>query len=723
MAAAVVMDNRALAEELSTYFVVAADTVEQLNLLEADVTKPALLKSPLVGESTDSERSIDTASQTRWQRSARQKRELTRDVTWLTHEPLEFLMRRGGHFDNEAERYQRMCDPENLKRMADAGVRWGRLYFYKGFGLEYERPHIEQAKRAADIMHKLGMKVALYMAGTMFTETLYHEIPEAKNWEQRDQNDRWVPYGIQTYRHYACPNEPAYREYLKRILRIGVEELHADEISFDNIMLQAEPKSCRCPRCIRAFHSFLRQRYPTKEAVMRRFGLPDVDWIRVNEWDSPTQPDGLTALDDPVLQEWVRFRCESLANHTNDLHDYVKSLNPNVVVHLNIKGVYSFNRYWTNAVYHPLFANHVDALSFDTGGYDARIDSGTGALVSQIRSYKMARRLGSSCEDSMQDELRAAVHMAFGCQKPVAGFAGAPFGAGAHNVFTPIMEFFRVYNDRYYTGTDNVADVAVLRNWPSMAYSINSTYVPTTLMEQVLIQHKIPFDLLFEEQLDRIGRYGAVILAGQECVSNAQAETLLQYVRNGGALVLTGNTAQYNEWRERRRTNPLLPARSEGKGRIIYIPEIVRADARTLRSPVGGEDPEPGATQQKSQRMSPAQWVLPKNHREIYQTIVDGLPKGLSITTEAPLTTVMELLNRPTTRETIVHFINFDRQNKLAPFRATLRRQFPGRVTSVTCFSPDADDPAPVSFQESGEQVTFMVPSTKLYSMIVVTQE
>ena len=119
-------------------------------------------------------------------------------MTWLTHEPLEFLMRRGDHFDDEAERYQRMLQPDNLKRMAAAGVRWGRIFFYKGFGLEYERPNIEKAKQAADIMHQLGMKVALYMAGTMFTETLYHEIPEAKNWEQRDQNDRWVPYGIQT---------------------------------------------------------------------------------------------------------------------------------------------------------------------------------------------------------------------------------------------------------------------------------------------------------------------------------------------------------------------------------------------------------------------------------------------------------------------------------------------------------------------------------------------
>ncbi len=661
--------------------------------------------------------------ETRWERRAREKAELAKDVVWLNHEPLAFLYRRGDHFDDEAQRYERMCDPENLRRMAAAGVRFGRIFFYKGFGLEYERPDMEKARKVADVMHQLGMKVGLYMAGTMFTETLYREVPKARDWEQRDQNGQWVPYGMQTFRHYACPNEPAYREYLKRVLKIGIKELRADEIAFDNVMLQPEPKSCRCPRCLKAFRESLRQRYPTREAVLRRFGLPDVDWIKVNEWDSSAQPDGLEALNDPVLQEWVRFRCESLARHAGALYDYVKSLNPKVAVLFNIKGIYSYNRYWANAVYHPLYAGHIDVLAFDTGGYDARLDAATGALVSQIRSYKVARRLGASCEESMRDDLRAAVHMAFGYEKPVAGYVGAQFYNGAHNVFTPLLEFYREYHDRYYAGTETVADVAVVRNWPSMAYSINAAYVPATLMEQVLIQHRIPFDLLFEEQLEHLDRYGAVILAGQECVGDAQVETLLRYVRGGGTLVVAGNTGQYNEWRERRRVNPLLPARREGKGRILSIPEIVRADTRRGMSLDADENPEPGATLKRSERMSPPQWVLPKNHEEICQTILEGLPKGPALTADAPLTTVAELLNRGASRETIAHFVNFDRQHPLAPFRVTVRKQFSGRVKSVLCFSPEKDEPTRLQFEESAETVGFTVPAMTLYSMLVIAQE
>ena len=640
---------------------------------------------------------------TRWQLRADQKRKLAGGITWLTHEPIEFLIRRGDKTPDLAQHYQQMCDPENIKRMSAAGVRWGRIFFYKGFGLQYEKNHMDIARRVADQMHSLGMKVSLYVGGTMFIETLYKEMPEAQSWEQRDSWNQPIPYGNQTFRHFACPNEPAYRAYIKRVLNIAVNDFHADEIAFDNFVLQDEPKSCRCPRCMKAFTEFLRTRYPDKEQVARRFGQPDVNAVQIKPWNSPDAPGKLTSLDDPILQEWVRFRCQTLADSAADLYGYVKSQNPDVACLLNIKGLYSFNRYWAAGVYHPMFTNAIDIMAFDTGGYDARIDPSTGALVSQIRSYKVARRINTSCEDSFADDIRAAVHMSFVYQKPVPGNIAAPYGSEAHNVFTPLLEFFREYNDRFYTETDTVADVAVLHNWPSMAYSINATAVPVTLLEQVLIQHHIPFDILFDEQLDRIGKYSAVILAGQECVSDAQIQTLLDFVRKGGTLVLTGNTAKYNDWRQPRSANPLLPARTEGNGQIVFIPEIFRAD--------GGR---------QTGRMAPPQWVLPKNHREIYQTIATAMPHGLSITTDAPLTTVTELLVRPTTRETIVHFVNFDRKNTLAPFAVDIRNQFPSPVKSVACYSADADDPVILPFQEAAGRAKFTVPATKVYAMIVI---
>jgi len=671
------------------------------------------------------------AAQTRFEASAAGKRKIASAIVWPNHEPLVFYLRRGRMAENWPEIYESQHTPENVRLMADAGVKYGRLHFYKGLGLEMEMPEIRKSMGMAELMRAHGMKVSLYVAGTMFTEAFYREVPEAESWEQRDQNGKWVPYsGTQTFRHFACHNEPAYREYIKRVLKVGVDSVKTNQFFFDNIFVKPEPKSCRCERCMRAFKEFLRSRYPTREEVFRRFGYPDVDYIRVNEWDEFNQPHGLVTIDDPVLQEWMRFRCESLANQYADLFDYIKSLNPAISVGFNLKGLYGENRYWRAAVYHPLFRGKCDFFPFDTGGMNARLDEKTGALVAEIRSYKTARSLGMSCSSGGND-LEYAVYMAFNHQKylPGYGYHGGPDERGANRSFTPLAEFFRAYNGRYFTDTENVADVAVLRSWPSMAYSLRPTLVPTILMEQVLIQHKVPFDIIFDEQVDTFDRYQAVILPGQESLSRDIIDRLAAYVKKGGTLVFTDNTADFNQWRERRRSNPLLemmgldrlPAamtvRELGKGRLVCIPRIVpqlpgRAGA--------GRRLVQDATSSTGRPFPSSNWLLPENHLAIHNALMRNLPQGSAIETEAPLTTVMEILNRDKTSETIVHFINFDRHKQLAPFRVELKSQYRSKVKSVSLISPQFDRPQSLKFAIEGDRIVLTVPGMQLYSMIVV---
>ena len=172
----------------------------------------------------------------RFERRSLEKREEAGKILWLTHEPVHFGLRRGRVSEDMPERYLKQHEPENLERMARLGSRYGRLHFYKGFGLDFEMEEMRRAARAAEVMHDLGMKVSLYVGGTMFIETFFRETPEAVNWEQRDQYDRPVPYsvGTQTYRHFACPNEPAYHDYMKRVLDVGIDMVKADQFFFDN---------------------------------------------------------------------------------------------------------------------------------------------------------------------------------------------------------------------------------------------------------------------------------------------------------------------------------------------------------------------------------------------------------------------------------------------------------------------------------------------------------
>ena len=118
--------------------------------------------------------------------------------------------------------------------------------------------------------------------------------------------------------------------------------------------------------------------------------------------------------------------------------------------------------------------------------------------------------------------------------------------------------------------------------------------------------------------------------------------------------------------------------------------------------------------------MNPPQWVLPKNAEEIHQALIAGLANGPSLTADAPLTTVMEMQKRAATQETIVHFINFEARQRVAPFAVTLRKQYAGAVKSVMCYSPEHDGPAKLEFAEAGGSVKFTVPAMGVYAMVVV---
>jgi hypothetical protein len=176
-----------------------------------------------------------------------------------------------------------------------------------------------------------------------------------------------------------------------------------------------------------------------------------------------------------------------------------------------------------------------------------------------------------------------------------------------------------------------------------------------------------------------------------------------------------------NERRERRRVNPFLPARTEGKGRIVVIPRIAQAD-KASRAQSGDGNLEITGGRDTGSRFGPKQWLLPRNHAEIYGAVVSAMNQPLSIRTDAPLTSVLEMVNRAKARETVVHFINFDRKKPVDRFRVTIRKQFQGPVKRVECISPDTNDPVMLEFQEKAGEITFAVPTTRLYSLLVVSQ-
>ncbi len=73
-----------------------------------------------------------------------------------------FRRRVGGNPTWQEEDYEREHTGESIQKLKDLGLTLVILHFYKGFGLEAERDHIQKALRLASIIKKHGLRLGVY---------------------------------------------------------------------------------------------------------------------------------------------------------------------------------------------------------------------------------------------------------------------------------------------------------------------------------------------------------------------------------------------------------------------------------------------------------------------------------------------------------------------------------------------------------------------------------
>ena len=500
---------------------------------------------------------------------------------WLGKEPLIFtgnwdsmpIFRRrvGGELLNMQEEYAKQHTEEAVRKLKDLGVTMSIIHFYKGFGLDAEAQHMEDARKLAALLHKHGIRVGVYVGSTVGFETFLVEKPEAADWFVPDFLGRPVIYGNQTFRKRVYFMHPGYREYMKRVVRIALEDLHADLIHFDNTSMQAQAPIFLHPRAVDDFRAWLATKY-TREQRIARFGYPDVRYM-----EAPAVDRSLTSIDDPLFQEWADFRCDQLAAYYGEMEQLIRGLSPQAAVESNPhSGISGRNTVWEQGVDYPRLLAHMDAVWTEEG--DQAQVSPEGVLVSKIRTYKMASLLNNKIftytGGGRGGQLQMAESMAFNRQtlgQIGDGLAGYSFPADQKRYVSFFREHFDLFRD-----VRSRPDVAVLHSYASMAYNNDLPWQSAMLVEQALIQAKIPFDIIFDAQLADLTKYRALVLPDQECLSEAQMQTIRRYVESGGGVAATAQTSLFDEWRRRRSNFGLRGLIRCGRGEIsggdLHVP-------------------------------------------------------------------------------------------------------------------------------------------------------
>ena len=480
---------------------------------------------------------------------------------WWGWEPLANRQREGGravpYFGATrwtGQWHDEMFSEKTIRRMRALGINFAVTHFFKGFGLKAERDEMMQTAEFVKKCHRHGIRVAGYTQfRSLYYETFLKEEPRALSWIQRKADGSLSTWGGAYYRLAPCINSPEFIRYLKKAIGYGAREIGLDAFHFDNSY--AGP--CYCPRCKKLFRAYLAKNIRDKAR------MSFLDFSRV---EIPPYNDQAAMVRDPLYQEWIRFRVERLSATWCEIYRHVKSINPELGVITNPG--FPRSPAWANRLsLHPYdFGRSTDFTFAENGNYPCLRDKN---LITQIRAYKAAESAGyrviptawlsdkagnTRCPDTGREvDLSLAEAAAFG---GIAGTTWALRATAPHRMvidrpaLAPALGKFNAFlerNSALYAGAVTDSPVAMLHSFDSFAFQSETACQRFMGLEQSLIESGVPYGVLFAEQLEKIGRYQLVIVAGQVCLSDEILARLRDYVRRGGKLVVTAESGALDE--------------------------------------------------------------------------------------------------------------------------------------------------------------------------------
>ena len=605
------------------------------------------------------------------------------------------------------------------------GVNQVWTHFWKGYGWDREREQMERNRDLVAWCRARGMRVIAYFTlGSLTPETLLVEKPEAADGLQVGEGGGWASYGTghQCFRARPCYNAQGWLDYLKEMLTFALADIGCDGVHFDNVHNNAEPDTCHCDKCVSAFREFLSARYgpqtaATRAAGMARFGRNDFSQTARPWFNRFNQAVLQRVIEIALQQEWVMFKTESMRRAIGQMADHIRSVKGDALVEANLGGGIGSNTEYHRGTCAEVSYPQVD-LAFDESA--RRVGVGpNGQTHTRIREHKRARAAGIPAILYSTNELALAETFAFN-PGSFAGGGTAEVNAWYHR------------HKRYQLDARTLSEVAVLRHRETLAYNAVRPYLSAITIEQVLIERRIPWDMVWKGHLGDLGGRRLLILPDVECLSDEEAGQIAAFVRGGGAVLATEDAGRYDNWR-RLRQRPMAgpietpeqyaavqepsgalaelfgpdpagggePIRRElpGGGRACYLPKI----DYTVWPPSGTE----------FWAVFPEHWAMPGNAAEILSAVDWCLGGQRRLVVESAQRVVVE--HTAVGDEEVVHLLHCDESEGPASAVVRLRREPPAEVLAMGL----GENLKPVDFRAEGGVVTVELKGFRTYRMLL----
>ena len=646
---------------------------------------------------------------------------------WLSWEPLMMFRRVGrqsaimesnAHWSEDW--YRRLHSEEYIRKLAEAGFNCVTTHFHKGFGMAAEAEEMEMTRRLIELCHRYGIRVLTYCQSvSIMPETFFAEVPEAESWLQKDENGNIRTYGDQYWRVFACPSHDGFVAYIKKVVEKAVNWAKTDGINLDNTNFCA----CQCDACQEKFRTFLKRRYP--DGDRERFGIPNLDHVRVAVRGSTR---------DPIYQESIRFRCEAMTKFIRDIREYVRQLNPEVVVAANVTVGSPVNFY---DVYGNDYSNApraADLVYAENGDLPTVED---GVLITQIRYYKLGQTTGAviipsnwllekgdTCVCRMPQrpeevKLDMAEAAAYNRRLVGATWSGRADDMGRRafyerpSIYRTVKAYHTFFkqNESLYVGATSLANIATFRNFSSLAFNYDEVYACIVGYEQVLIQNQVPFEVLFTEDFDRLDEFDVLVLPNILCMSDEEITCVRAFVKSGKALVATGETSLYDENYRQRRDYGLAYLFGTSYDRYADKKQVVR-NGRVIFTPATPEKVD--CNRLNYQTRAP----LPARESDLVGYVRDVSPAEFPLEVTATPFVTTEICKAE--GRVVVHLINHKNQESVRDVEVALSPAI-NVGSSAELLSADDGTRKSLDVQQDGNgRAVVRVPKLETYSLVVL---
>ena len=499
--------------------------------------------------------------------------------TFGAHEPFTMYRRVGQHctggIDGNAQWVKPWLDwfdahaPEVMEEL---GLNFLHSRFYKGMGWEFERKDFPNVQRFVRNCHAHGVKALAYVQfNTLYPEMMRKEIPDIESWASIDfmgRKNLYGGYSGQYFRWAPCLNCREWEAYLAKMCTIALTDGGFDGIMFDNVF----DYPCYCERCQRAFRAYLAK---IKDPI-ERFGTDDFSFTLLPRMDRSR----LAHIDakDPVFQMWALWRCETMCDILHRLGAHIRRVKPDAIVSGNPSPYRSRARFIDRAQNMAELCREFDFIIMQNANFPEMCADGS--IGNRVRDLKYAQdmdqRIVALCDtDTKIIPAREAKFLlpllediVFGgiptdrtilAPSPEPGF----INRATFERRKPLHQRFNAFVARHRDALagETIHSVRIFYPEREVLFS-EPTHQGIAAAEEIFLRNRVPYGYLVsfpDEPFSVPSGTEVIVVPGLLSLSDAQIDGLANWAKQGGRLVVTGDSGRYDDWNAQRYENGFLP--------------------------------------------------------------------------------------------------------------------------------------------------------------------